>query len=176
MINCNNKTCNMKKINFTELVLAFILLASCNNSNDIPSSIEKTESSVDIQKQGPSNDVPANRITKGDGITGEWQLVLNADDDNLNKSLDEDERKKAKLITRYYFRFNTDGSCLISFMKLPGRYEIKEENGKKKLFVYTSVDGPEELVERWIIVSSGSEELVLCDDYGIQGFWIFKRL
>src|SRR5687767_1049089 len=117
----------MKKRNFKSLVLAFMVLASCNNSNDMPTPIEKKESSVDIQKQGTSNDVSANRITNGDRITGEWQLVLNADDDNLNKSLDEDQRKKAKLITRYYFRFNTDGSCLISFMKLPGRYEIKEE-------------------------------------------------
>ena len=90
--------------------------------------------------------------------------------------MDEDERKNGYINTKYYYRFNFDGSCLISNMKIKGRYGIKTANDKKNFYIYTSVDGPEELVERWIISSDNKEELVLWDDFDVQQFWIFKRV
>src|SRR5918993_5309067 len=96
-----------------------MILACSNNSNKEPTNSPAAESeNADKQATSVSEH-------QGDGIVGKWQLTLEAYDDNSNRKLDDEERKKG-IQNRYSFRFNADGSCQIQDM-FKGRYEIKTE-------------------------------------------------
>ena len=123
----------------------------------------------------------ANRTTiqnllssQGDGIIGSWNLVLQAFDDNSNGKLDEEERKKGNT-GKHFYQFNADGSCLVYTMKLKGSYELKNEDGKKRLYTYVDGNGTKVRENAWYLMSVSKTELILLsqDKYA---FWIFKRV
>ena len=120
-------------------------------------------------------DVASNIATSqpsGEGIVGKWRLTWQAFDENGNKKLDEEERKKA-FPNFYFYQFNSDGSCLVQNLK--GHYEIKEEGGKKKLSTYADIEGTTELIGVYTILSVNKDELLLLDAAADYTFWPFKR-
>jgi hypothetical protein len=118
-----------------------------------------------------------------DDLIGDWKLSLETYDDNHNKKLDEDERKKG-FSNHYFYRFSGDGSCIISpFVTnqlkngFKGHYVVNEKNGKKILTTYwdeTEQKGHREA--QYTVVSVNKEELVLLETTGDYTFWIFKRV
>ncbi|HEU5163963.1 MAG TPA: hypothetical protein VFU29_00395 [Chitinophagaceae bacterium] len=112
--------------------------------------------------------------SQGDGITGGWSLVLQAFDDNSNGKLDEEERKKGNT-GKHFYQFNEDGTCLIHTLKLRGSYELKNENGKKRLYTYVNDEGTKVRENAWYIISVTKTEMILLsqDKYA---FWIYKRV
>ncbi|MBD0288220.1 MAG: hypothetical protein ICV79_22755 [Flavisolibacter sp.] len=171
----------MKTLTTRFFSFGLILLLSCgSNSNDKSTSKNekpstKDETTTETAASESSNaglQVSSNTRQQSDGIVGEWTLALETYDDNSNHILDADERKKG-WANKYYYRFNADGSCLIHSMKLKGHYEIKTENGKKKLYTFFDEGedkGPENTYE---IVSASKDELVLLWE---TTFWVFKRM
>jgi hypothetical protein len=112
--------------------------------------------------------------SQDDGIIGSWSLVLQAFDDNNNGKLDDDERKKGSG-GRHFYQFNADGTCLIHTLKLKGNYELKNENGKRRLYTYIIDEGTKTPENRWYVISVSKTELILLsqDKYA---FWIYKRV
>jgi len=112
--------------------------------------------------------------SQDDGIIGSWSLVLQAFDDNNNGKLDDDERKKGSG-GRHFYQFNADGTCLIHTLKLKGNYELKNENGKRRLYTYIIDEGTKTPENRWYVISVSKAELILLsqDKYA---FWIYKRV
>ncbi len=166
----------MKKHSFCFLSLFVLLLACGSDSNDKTTVADRqataaTSESAEAGKQQTSNTL------QGDGIVGYWKLHLEAYDNNGNRKLDDEERKKG-IQNRYSFRFNADGTCGIMDM-FKGRYEIKTTNGKKMLSVYRKrVVGEEEkdpLPDVFEITSMTNDELVLLENLGNLTFWAFKR-
>src|SRR6185503_5915002 len=138
--------------------VAFALLIACsNNKATIENKIDETKPKAELAANTGSNQTPA------DDITGQWKLKLEAYDNNENKVLDEDEKKKG-IKNNYSFHFNADGSCQIQQM-FKGRYEVKTEGNKKMLYVYRKkVEGEEEKdppPDVYRIISLSKNELVL---------------
>ena len=137
-----------------------------------------TETKTDQAKEtSPSKQETNQTTSSGDGITGYWKLYLEAYDDNGNRKLDEEERKKG-IQNHYTFRFNADGSCQI-MDTFKGRYEMKTENNRKLLKVYRNriveeeeKDPPPDVYE---IISMANNELTLLETLGDHTFWVFKR-
>lgn len=112
--------------------------------------------------------------SQDDNIIGNWNLVLQAFDDNSNGKLDEQERKKGN-IGKHFYQFNADGTCLIHTLKLKGYYEQKNEGGRKRLYTYVYDEGTPVRENAWYLISAGKTELLLLsqDKYA---FWIFQRI
>ena len=113
----------------------------------------------------------------GEGIVGYWKLTLEAYDDNGNKTLDEEEKKKG-IKNKYTYRFNADGSCKIQeFYK--GRYEEKTENGNKILYVYRERIVQEEdkdpIPDVYRIITMSKTQLVLLENENKLAFWVFEK-
>ena len=153
--------------------IAFALLIACSNN--------KVAEETTASKSEPQPEIASNAGTNqpsADGIVGFWKLTLEAYDNNGNKILDEEERKKG-IKNQYTYRFNSDGSCKIQeFYK--GRYEEKTENGNKMLYVYRNkVEGQEKKdppPDVYRIISMSKNELVLLEDLGNLTFWVFERV
>ena len=109
-----------------------------------------------------------------DSIIGSWSLVLQAFDNNSNGKLDEAERKKGNA-GRHFYQFNANGTCLIHTMKLKGWYELKNEDGKKRLYTYLDDQGTKTRENAWYVITVSKTELILLsqDKYS---FWIYKRV
>ena len=158
------------------IILVFACTASflfaCSNNNTTKETA-KEENSAPAATTAAAESKP----TSGDGITGNWKLSLEAYDDNSNGKLDDEERSKG-IQNRYSFRFNDDGTCQIMNL-YKGRYEVKEENGKKVLSVYRQRIEAEEdkdpAPDVYRIISLGNDELVLLETIGNHTFWVFKR-
>ena len=153
--------------------MAFALLIACGNNK------AAQETTVAETKQQPEVAATTTRDRpSGDGIIGSWKLTLEAYDNNENKILDEDEKKKG-IKNNYSFRFNADGSCQIQQM-FKGRYEVKTEAGKKMLYVYRKkVEGEEEKdppPDIYRIISISKTELVLLETEGNLTFWVFEKI
>lgn len=118
-----------------------------------------------------------------DDLIGDWKLSLEAYDDNNNKKLDEDERKKG-FSNHYFYRFSSDGSCIISpFVNnqlksgFKGHYALTEKNGKKILTTYwDEAEQKGQKEAQYTVVSVNKDELVLLETTGDHTFWIFKRV
>ena len=152
--------------------IAFALLIACSNNK---AAEETTASKSEQQPEiAPNNET---NQSSGDGIVGYWKLTLEAYDDNGNKILDEDERKKG-IKNRYTYRFNGDGSCQIQEI-YKGRYEVKTENGNKMLYVYRNrIVGEEDkdpVPDVYRIISISKNEIVLLEREGNLTFWVFER-
>lgn len=123
------------------------------------------------------------QTTFADDLIGDWKLSLETYDNNHNKKLDDDERKKG-FSNHYFYRFSSDGSCIISPFAsnqlksgFKGRYALAEKNGKKILTTYwdeTEQKGQQEA--QYTVVSVNKVELVLLETTGDHTFWIFKRV
>ena len=112
--------------------------------------------------------------SQSDGIVGSWTLILQAFDYNDNGKLDDTERKKGNT-GKHFYKFNTDGTCLIHTMKLKGQYELKNVDGRMRLYTYISDAGQKTPENAWYVISVSKTELILLsqDKYA---FWIFKRV
>ena len=137
---------------------------------------EETTKSKPEQKSEVASKKETSQLS-GEGIVGYWKLTLEAYDNNENKILDEDERKKG-IKNKYTYRFNADGSCLIQ-ETFKGRYEEKTERGKKMLYVYRNrVAGEEDedpVPDVYRIISMSKTQLVLLEQEGNLTFWVFER-
>ena len=149
------------------LFYALLFMVACDNNN---SSAEKqlTQQSSAVSKHENTK----SSASQDNGIIGKWRLTWQAFDENGNKKLDEEERKKA-FANNYFYQFNANGSCLVQSLK--GHYEIKEEGGKKKLFAYIDIEGSTELIGFYTILSVNKDELLLLDAAADYTFWPFKR-
>lgn len=152
--------------------IAFALLIACSNNKAAEEpTASKSEQEPEVASRTATNQ------PSGDGIVGYWKLTLEAYDDNSNKSLDEDERKKA-IKNRYTYRFNADGSCQIQ-ETFKGRYEVKTESGNKMLYVYRNrVVGEEDkdpAPDVYRIVTESKNQLVLLENENNLVFWVFER-
>jgi len=165
----------MKKINTRIFSLGLVVLISCGNSNTAKETtaaqVTKTPATTANETVTPS--------PQGDGIIGDWKLTLETYDDNHNKKLDDAERKKA-FSNHYFYRFNTDGSCLINFNTsaqgaFKGHYKKKEENGKTKIDIWMDEEGKSEFQGGYTVISVNKDEMVLLESIGDHTFWIFKR-
>jgi len=118
-----------------------------------------------------------------DDLIGDWKLSLETYDNNHNKKLDDDERKKG-FSNHYFYRFSGDGSCIISPFAnnqlksgFKGHYTVTEKNGRKVITTYW--DEAEQKGKReaqYTVVSVNKDELVLLETTGDHTFWIFKRV
>lgn len=147
------------------------LLIACNNNS------QETKVTNTPQQQPEIASNTQTSQASEDGITGSWKLTLEAYDNNGNKILDEEERKKG-IKNQYTYRFNSDGSCKIQEF-YNGRYEEKTENGNKMLYVFRNrVVGEEDkdpVPDVYRIISMNKNELVLLEREGNLVFWIFER-
>jgi hypothetical protein len=123
------------------------------------------------------------QATLVDDLIGDWKLSLETYDDNHNKKLDEDERKKG-FSNHYFYRFSSDGSCIISPFAsnqlksgFKGKYKIDEKNGKQVLTTFwDETDQKGQREAQYTVVSVNKDELVLLETTGDHTFWIFKRV
>lgn len=157
------------KTSFFGMMVAVILAVAVSCNNTAP------ETAVaDTPKQ---SEVASTTEPLGDGIVGTWKLKLETSDDNGNKALDEEERKKG-FKNNYVFQFKADGSCKIQQI-YNGRYEVKTEGGKQMLYVHRArVVGEEEkdpVPDIYRIIILNKTELVLLEQIGNLTFWIFER-
>src|SRR5215210_8634246 len=107
----------MKNTNSFVILFSLSFLLGCGNNSQVKSTTETpTTTKEETTPKTESNNAPS-----GDGIVGEWNLALETYDENSNKKLDDEERKKG-FSNKYYYRFNADGSCLIHTMKFKGHY------------------------------------------------------
>lgn len=164
-----------RKIYYPPL-FAMLLLLGCGNSNTAKNS-EETKTQKTATPTGNNN--AGEQVQLGEGIIGDWKLALETSDDNENKLLDEEERKKA-FPNHYFYRFNTDGSCLINFTgtsrgAFKGHYEKKKVGTREKLLVYLDEGDSPGLNDQQYIVSVTKDELVLLNAANEITFWIFKR-
>ena len=148
--------------------LLILILMSCN-SNNAKSPEETSARSSQTKDNKPTSATPA---SPGDGIVGGWILTRETYDENNNKMLDEEERKKG-FKNRYYYRFNADGTCKIQ--TFDGFYELSEYKGKKLITTYFNEDGKKNFESKHYIFSVDKNELVFLDELASHVFWIFKR-
>ena len=152
-------------------VFALTLLIGCGNSD---------------AQNPPENKSPKQKISaksalpQGDGIIGDWKLSLETFDENSNKKLDNQERNKATR-KNYFYRFYSDGKCLINFAPRPegafkGHYEKKTDaSNLERIIIYLDEgDAPGKESERFIL-SLTKDELVLLNVSYEGTIWIFKR-
>ena len=153
--------------------LACALLIACDNNK----AAEQTPASALAEKPKLASN-SASVQPSADDITGQWKLKLEAYDNNENKVLDEDEKKKG-IKNNYSFRFNADGTCQIQQI-FKGRYEVKTESGNKMLYVYRKkVEGEEEKdppPDIYRIITLNKNELILLETEGNLTFWVFERI
>ena len=115
-------------------------------------------------------------------IVGDWKLAFETYDENENKKLDPEERKKG-FSNHFFFRFNSDGSALVNFNNtaqaaFKGHYKISVRKNLQFLSVYVDDDkneNPDGLGSGWYIIAADKNELVLLGGLVEKAFWIFKR-
>lgn len=160
----------MKPILIMCFAFASFIACSSNKASD-----KKTASKSEAPSEAALN--TETNPSSGDGIVGYWKLTLEAYDDNGNRVLDEEEKKKG-IKNNYTYRFNADGSCKIQ-ETFKGRYEEKTENGNKMLNVYRNrVVGEEDkdpVPDVYRIISMSKDQLVLLEREGNLTFWVFER-
>ena len=153
-------------------LFAFGSQIACSSNN----AAEAEKVSVQEQKSTKASTMGITQIPSDD-IVGYWKLSLEAYDENENKILDEDERKKG-IKNKYTYRFNADGSCQIQ-ETFRGTYKEKTEKGHKMLYVYRNrVVGEEDrdpVPDVYRIISMSKTQLVLLEQEGNLTFWVFER-
>jgi hypothetical protein len=154
----------MKNIFLVSIFVSFV--QSPFNQNTL-----KVQDGITIQNESTDQHLGS---LQADGIIGSWSLVMQAFDDNSNGKLDDNERMKGSG-GRHFYQFNADGTCLIHTLKLKGWYELKDQNGKKRLYTYVDDGGTKTPENAWYVISVTKTELILLsqDKYA---FWIYKRV
>lgn len=159
---------------FLSLFCACFFLLTLGCGNTATQAKETTEPSKNPPTTSMASDQSA---APAEGIVGYWKLALEAYDDNDNRKLDDDERKKG-IQNRYSFRFNADGTCKIMDL-YDGHYERKTEGGKDMLRVFRNRIPSEEQKDPppdvYVITSFTNNEMVLLETTGYHTFWVFKK-
>lgn len=168
----------MKKFSTIGLQLFLAIFVSCNST-----AADKTSEKNQLpSKNASSHSENAGIAVESDGIVGDWQLSLDTYDENGNMQLDEAERKKA-FSNHYFYRFNADGSALVSPTgpqgAFKGYYKISTKKNHQLISVYlkemSSKENPDGLESEHYIISVDKNELVLLEAHEERAFWIFKR-
>ena len=159
------------------LLTGFIFFSCSNEKNSESSTGEIKNSEGKINESDLTTTSPS--ISKGEGIVGEWSLAWEAYDDNSNKQLDEEERKKG-WANHYFYKFNADGSCGIDTRPtknpmVKGRYEFKNENGLQNLKVFMFEEGKEQIESQYVVIELKESSMLLLNSLG-HTFWEFKRM
>jgi hypothetical protein len=155
-------------------ILACLFLLNCGNKAE--NNPLQSETQVQNATSEPANSNDPSNKTQASGITGKWNLALEAYDNNRNFILDPEERSKG-FPNKYYYQFNEDGSCLIHQMKLKGHYVLSEKNGRKVITNYfDEAEQKGQKEAQYTIISVNKDELVLLETTGDHTFWIFKRV
>ena len=142
-----------------------------------------TSSASQENKKTETTSTSPGTMEPGDGIIGDWKLVLEAYDNNGNRNLDEEERKKG-FSNHYFYRFAADGSCIISPFAtnqlksgFKGLYKITETGGKKVITtIWDEAEEKGKQEAQYTVISVNKDELVLLETLGNHTFWIFKRV
>jgi hypothetical protein len=156
----------MKKLSLTNLLIFLF----CHEFFQPPLKVQRREG-ITIQSAVTDQNLS---FSQTNDILGSWNLSLQAFDDNNNGKLDDEERKKGNT-NKHFYQFKSDGTCLIHTLKLKGRYELKTENGHKRLYIYIYDEGTWTPENAWYLISISKTELILLsqDKYA---FWIYKRV
>ncbi|HEX6846751.1 MAG TPA: lipocalin family protein, partial [Chitinophagaceae bacterium] len=121
------------KLKLALLLIAFItLLVNCGDNKAAISEKQSADNSTE-----PATKNPAFAATgSANGIVGTWKLIMETFDVNFNEKLDDDERKSEMKnnTPENKMHFNANGTCKIQ-SRYNGTYNIKEDSGKKILFV-----------------------------------------
>ena len=137
--------------------------------------IEKTMKENSPQTNGEQSKATTTspHIPRGlESLIGEWELVKFISDRNGNSKIDPEEESQGKLERPDYLKFNADGTCEYSPVKIPARYVIDtKDDGRKRLVIYDPL-GPE--VATRYIMSVTDKELVAY--LVLDSFEIFRRL
>jgi hypothetical protein len=166
----------MFKRNNTATSLFMFVFVSC--ANDQSATVEKQIAATSSMTKHQEPTIPA--AIQENGIIGTWKLNLEAYDDNSNKVLDDEERKKA-IRNNYILQFKTNGTCRIQDF-YNGTYTIKNEGGQKLLSVQRervkeeeTEDPPPDL---YYIKSLTKDELIVLNSVAgfTHTFWILKRV
>lgn len=165
----------MKKTIVYFFLIGILPVFSCSNTN----AENKKSESTPKKTQDAAATETASTGKQSEGIIGDWKLMLETYDDNNNKTLDEEERKKA-FSNNYFYRFSSDGKCLVNFTRSPqgafkGHYTATTVNNRKKISIYLDEGEHKGIESEYYIISVNKEELVLLEGYGELTFWIFKR-
>ena len=169
VLRMSRKNISMKKISQLLLFIGCMVLVRCSNDGKNKKPGDPAVNNADTVTHITNK---STEQASGDGIVGQWKLRLEAYDDNHNHLPDPEELNKGSS-NKYYYKFNSDGSCLIHEMKFKGHYEIKQVDGKRKLSVYRDEGESPGLESEYEIVSVNNNELVLLWEIT---FWIFKRV
>jgi hypothetical protein len=158
----------MKEIKTFGLTVTFLLLISCgNNSNESNATTTQTETSDEAKQNTTSETI------QGDGIVGEWEMQGSVLDTNDNLQIDKEERKDLKPPSfKDYMKLNSDGSGLFTVAQLEGRYEVKDEGGKKFLSWFDKENGSHRI---GTIIKTSKEELHIKEPGG-AGLFVWKRI
>src|SRR5437868_3186705 len=154
--------------------LAFTAAVACGNI--------KVKDADRLELGGTLKNVTATASPQGDGIVGDWTLAFETYDENENKKLDPEERKKA-FSNHFFFRFNADGSALVNFKNtaqgaFKAHYKISERKNSQFLSVFLEGDtneNPDGLNSGYYIMGMDKNELVLLSGITEKAFWVFKR-
>ena len=161
---------NLKKMKSTSLItfiIAASFLTSCGNNKDAPN--EKQQANNSEKKTESSS----SQSGQGDDIVGDWEMVGSIVDTNDNLQIDEEERKNLQTPSfKDYMTLNRDGSGLFTVAKMEGRYEVKEDNGKKFLSWYDKANGEHRI---GTIIKVTKDELHIKEPGG-SGLFVWKRL
>lgn len=164
------------------LFLCLSLFVSCNNKKEdktTTSSNSTTPSATASTTPSATAHDNSHPSSGGTGLIGTWKMDTEIFDDNGNRIIDEEERKKA-YGNRYQLQLNDDGTCKIQGM-FTGRWETKNENGYPMLYIYRKKVEGEETVDPppdvYGIVQMDATDLIL--QVMLAGepssFWLFKR-
>ena len=159
----------MRMLNTFMVVATTLLLLACganNTESEAPTS-KSTEETKEETQAGATKPISA------DGIAGEWEMQGFVQDTNDNLQIDDEERATLKPAPfKDYMKLNADGTGLFTISKMEGRYEIKEENGKKMMRWYDQANGPHRV---GTILKTTSEELHIKEPGG-NGMFLWKRI
>ena len=168
----NNHKPGIMKITALRILSIFslltILIASCNDNK------EKTSAATTTEKKSEStaNTDPG---SPSDNLMGGWNLSHWISDKNRNKVLDPEEANGEKISNvSNYIKFRNDGTALYTVGETKIRYEVKEEEGKKKLILFDPLTNEE--MNKFTIYSLTENELQLFTyAVGEPVFHIYKR-
>jgi hypothetical protein len=164
----------MFKRNNTPISLFVFLFISCAD-NETTTDDTQLAGNASV----PNKEQSAVLSTADGNIVGEWKLILEAYDENENKVLDEEERKKG-FRNNYLLRLNANGTCRIQNF-YNGTYTIKEEGGRKILSVQREKGKEEDKQDppdQYYIISLIKDELILLSlsaEIVTTTFWVFNR-
>lgn len=109
-------------------------------------------------------------------LVGGWQQTHAMYDENGNRKIDEDERRKARSdagMALFDMRLNADGSCRLKSTKC--RYEVQAQSGgRQRLMLFVETNNRESRENLGIIHSVTKDELILAN-YGSGSFNVYKR-